>query len=213
MEKLREDGGIKLINIKLKSETPKVQWLTKIVTEVDLRVHLHLFNALIGIQKGGLQGQDIIFAEHSYVTKHLQTNNIFYFEALYGISKLDTAKHYQNVNDEHLFYNQIFVTTMDEDIHERTLTPFYANQALKYIKTYGDLLKPTNDPKVNAVLQRKKQTIHYIRDSSSSHQIIASDTTAQDFKNITQKFLYSALILQKSTDHIYQTKWYEEDLE
>ena len=108
MEKLRENGGIKLINIKLKSETPKVQWLTKIVTECDLRVHLHLFNALIGKQKGGLRGQDIIFAEHSYVTKHLQTNNLFYFEALFAISKLDTAKQYRNINEEHLFYNQIF---------------------------------------------------------------------------------------------------------
>ena len=104
MEKLREDGGIKLINIKLKSETPKIHWLVKLITDKELRLHLHIFNSLIGEQTGGLRGQNIIFAEHSYVTKHLKTNNSFYFEALYGITKLDTAKHYENLNEEHLFF-------------------------------------------------------------------------------------------------------------
>ena len=59
MEKLREDGGLKLINVKLKSQTPKVNWLIRLITDDSLKVHLHLFNALIGVQTGNLKGQDI----------------------------------------------------------------------------------------------------------------------------------------------------------
>ena len=211
MEKLREDGGIKLINIKLKSETPKIHWLVKLITDKELRLHLHIFNSLIGEQTGGLRGQNIIFAEHSYVTKHLKTNNSFYFEALYGITKLDTAKHYENLNEEHLFFNPIFTTTTDEDMHDRTLTPFYGNRALQSVTTYGDLLKESSDPKLTAVLLRRKESIHYIRNSVPQNQIIDSGNTAVNFKDVSQKLIYSALILKKSTDHGYQVKWYEEE--
>ena len=77
MEKLRVDGGLKLINISLKARTPKVHWLIRLVTDETLKVHLHIFNSLIGIQKGHLRGQDIIFAENSYVTRILKTENTF----------------------------------------------------------------------------------------------------------------------------------------
>ena len=80
MEKLRVDGGLKLINISLKSLTPKVHWLIRLITDETLKVHLHLFNSLMGVQKGQLRGQDIIFAENSYVTRTLKTRNSFYKE-------------------------------------------------------------------------------------------------------------------------------------
>ena len=92
MEKLRVDGGLKLINISLKLLTPKVHWLIRLITDETLKVHLHLFNSLIGIQKGQLRGQDIIFAENSYVTRTLNTKNSFYKEALDGITKM-SSKH------------------------------------------------------------------------------------------------------------------------
>ena len=211
MEKLRLDGGIKLINIKLKSVTPKVQWLTKLITDKELKHQLHIFNSLIGTQKGGLRGQDIIFVEHSYITKHLRTDNSFYFEAFHGITKLNIAKHYDNLNDEHLFFNPIFTTTTDEDMHERTLKPFYGNKALQAIRTYGDLLRKTNNPRVDAILSRKKDSIEYIRESVPDSQIRTPDNKVENLKDITQKFIYSALILQKSLDHVYQAKWDEED--
>ena len=82
MEKLRVDGGLKLINISLKSITSKVHWLIRLVTDVTLKVHLYLLNSLTGIQKGNLRGQDLIFAESSYITRTLDTTNSFYKEAL-----------------------------------------------------------------------------------------------------------------------------------
>ena len=76
---------------------------------------------------------------------------------------------------------------------------------------HGDLLQHTHDKKMNAILARKKESIHYIKESAPSNQVIAKDNTTQKFDEITQKFLYSALILEQSRDHIYQGKWDEEE--
>ena len=65
MEKLKIDGGLKLINVALKAQTPKVHWLMRLITDEKLKIQLDLFNSLIGIQKGQLTGQDIIFTENS----------------------------------------------------------------------------------------------------------------------------------------------------
>ena len=120
MEKLRSEGGIKLINTKLKSETPKIHWLINLITDEQLKLHLNIFNSLIGIQKGNLKGEDIIFTEEVYIKKYLQLNNNFYMEAFRGISRLNTWKHISNINNEHLYFNPIFTTTTDDEIHERS---------------------------------------------------------------------------------------------
>ena len=151
MEKLREDGGLKLINIKLKSQTPKVHWLIRLITEDTLKVQLALFNSLIGTQSGQLVGQDIIFAENSFVKRILRTDNEFYKEALDGITKLERGKHYTDIKMENVFYNPLITSTANEEVHEGTITPFRGNRELGWIKTYGgsaqcrrDCSKPTS---------------------------------------------------------------------
>ena len=72
MEKERAYGGIKLINTKLKSMTPKIQWLSSLVTNPELHIHLKVFKLLIGQQKGGLNPVNIIFANRSYMLHCLQ---------------------------------------------------------------------------------------------------------------------------------------------
>ena len=52
MEKEREYGGIKLINTRLKSMTPKVHWLISLMTDEILGYHLRVFRALVGEQRG-----------------------------------------------------------------------------------------------------------------------------------------------------------------
>ena len=115
MEKLRSCGGIKLINIKLKSETPKIDWLFNLISDDNLHIHLNIFNSLIGIQSGHLRGEDIIFADSSY-KKYIRINNPFYMEAFQGIWKLNTWKHVSDIHNEPLFYNPIFTTTIDDEI-------------------------------------------------------------------------------------------------
>ena len=53
MEKEREYGGIKLINTRLKSVTPKMPWLISLITDEGLGYHLRVFRALVGEQRGG----------------------------------------------------------------------------------------------------------------------------------------------------------------
>ena len=216
MEKLRADGGLKLINIKLKSETPKINWLIQLVSDDNLKIHLSIFNSLVGTQKGHLRGQDIIFAENHYAKKILKINNPFYTEALKCISRLNTFKHVSNLNNEHLFYNPVFTTTIDDEIHDKTIRPFQGNRILSEIKTYGDLLAAEHSdhcPKLIAVIHRKKESIQYIRENVESNLIVDANGDEHVFEQITQKFIYSQLILEQSRDHVYQTKWFSENLQ
>ena len=78
----------------------------------------------MGHKKRQLRDQDIISAENSYVTRILKTENYFYKKALHGITKLNVRKHYSNINDENVFYNPIFTTTVDDKVHEYTFKLF-----------------------------------------------------------------------------------------
>ena len=212
MEKLRERGGIKLINTQLKSMTPKVHWLIRLITDDNLKFQRSLFNSIIGIQKGNLTGEDLIFVEPSYIQNHLILSNTFYREAFSGMSKLNTWKHFADIHNEHLFFNRIFTTTVDDEVHEKTLRPFFGNHALTGIHTYGDLLnaeKTPLAPRLLAVIRRKISSITHIRDSSplSSSVRTWSDGTDHPLLAVTQKLIYSELILLKSRDHFSATKW------
>ncbi len=212
MEKEREYGGIKLINTKLKSLTPKIHWLTSLITDPNLHIHLQVFKTLIGEQKGRLQPEDVIFADQSYMSHCLHINNDFYREAFHGISKLNTWKHVPNLDYEHVFYNPIFTTTDEEDIEiqDYTLKPFAGNPILGAIRTFEDLRDAQTSlrqPKLRAAAKRKFDSISYTRRYMKAHEVVGHDSKVQEFKNITQKFIYSQLIHQKSVDHVYQTKW------
>ena len=176
MEKLREKGGIKLINTQLKSETSKVHWLIRLITDDNLRFHRSLFNSLVGLQKGNLTGVDLIFVEPGYIQKHLALSNTFYREAFGGIAKLDTWKHVTDIHDEHLFFNRIFTTALDDGVHENTLRPFQGNQALTSINPYGDLLAAEWTPlvcKLLAAIRRKRESITQIRECPEVNSVRA----------------------------------------
>ena len=115
MEKERAFGGIKLINIKLKSETPKIHWLMRLLSDDGLGLQLRIFNSLVGIQAGGLRGQDVVFSERSDVQGFLKLDSLFYKEAIFGITRMNTWKHIPDINDEHIFYNRVFSTSATGD--------------------------------------------------------------------------------------------------
>ena len=181
------------------------------ITDKNLKAHKSTFNALIGPQKGHLTGQDIIFAEENYIKKQLRLNNAFYMEAFEGIARLNTYKHYSDINDEHLFFNPIFTTTIEDEIHERTLTPFQHNDILGRIKTYGDLLAAETtitQRRLLAAVQRKKSLINYVRENVKCNLIMGlHDRKEYPFNSITPKIIYAELIHAQSTSHIYQEKW------
>ena len=63
-------------------------------------------------------------------------------------------------------------------------------------------------PKLLAVINRKKESITYIRDSPVDNLVrMYFDGKDYPFRSVTQKLIYSELIHQKSRDHFSATKW------
>ena len=111
MWRLKESGGIKLPNVKVKAQISKAKWLIEMASNPNLNAHLLLFQNLIGIQKGNVSGRDLIFLPRSYMQRHLKTDNQFYKEALLAVSELEITKGISDVtkwDKEHLFYNNLF---------------------------------------------------------------------------------------------------------
>ena len=133
----------------------------------------------------------------------------FYVEALEGISKLNTWKHFSDINLEHVFFNPIFTTTIDDEIHDRTITPFLGNNILSKITTYGNLIESVNtviETKLKRAILRKIESIDYIRPNVEAHAIEANGKEYV-FKNVTQKLIYDQLLREQSRLNAYHTKW------
>ena len=138
MCKVKKLGGIKLINMQIKSETSKAKWLIEIETNPILKLHLDIFESLIGTQKGNIAGRDLIFVQNSYIQKHLETESKFYKEALRAVTRLEIKKGIQNVkkwDEEHVFYNPLFYRN---DGKTFALTKYFTK---KRIYTLGQLLE------------------------------------------------------------------------
>ena len=214
MEKLREFGGLKLINIRLKAETPKIKWLMRLITDDELTAHKNIFESLMALEGLYLSGCEAMFAENSFI-RNCTISNLFYGEALSGISKLNTYKHFADINNEHVFFNKIFVTSVDDEVHDKTLTPFRGNRALKHIRTYGDLLQAENtitSPKWRAAVRKKIDSIEHTRDNVQEHMVIGLGGQKElPFRTITQKDIYAELIHSQSKVHPYEGKWFNSD--
>ena len=211
MEKLREFGGLKLINIQLKAETPKIKWLMRLISDENLSAQRGVFDLLMASDNLYLTGCEIIFAETSFI-RRCSISSPFYLEALLALSKLNTYKHFSDINNEHVFYNKIFVTSAadGESIHDLTLTPFRGSRILGYIRTYGDLLRAettVTQSRALAALRRKKASIDFIRDNVDTHLVVGYDGKEYSFESMTQKDIYSELIQFQSRDHPYSGKW------
>ena len=113
MWKTCEYGGIKLVNIKIKSGTSKAKWLVDLATNENFKLNLDIFATLLGTQKGGINGRDIFFLLKSYFQNHLKTESKFYKEALLSLAQLEIKKGIQDIHawdHEHIFFNPIFLT-------------------------------------------------------------------------------------------------------
>ena len=212
MQKLREDGGIKLISIKHKAEVPKINWLIKMVIDNTLELQKIAASTLVGMQKSGLSLLDTIFSDPSYVKKYFNSTSSFYDEAIKAVTKLRIWKKSPTIREERFFYNPIFTSegTDEDDFHEKTIEPFKGNKQLAQIITFGALLDAQTtltEPKLKAAVRRKLESITYIRPDVDDHLIIGHDHKEYKFSLITQKFLYSELVHLDYKDHSYQTKW------
>ena len=96
MWKTKHSGGLKLVNIQLKSETSKAKWLFEMAPKENPFTNLTIFTRLMGTQRGNIKGTDLLFLHKPYFTRSLsfkspinQTNN-FVFTIVSGLSREST---------------------------------------------------------------------------------------------------------------------------
>ena len=152
---------------------------------------------------------ELLFLEHSYIQRHLQTTNAFYKEGLLALSSLDINKGISNVHqwdDEHIFYNKFFLQK-DKD------KTFYLTTHFDELKLYrfGQFL----DEKVNESRKRpfdrkavslfNNVTINANRPKDDS--LTLNNGEVIKFKQVTHKLLYEASISNIPGYHHSQLKW------
>ena len=64
----------------------------EIATNPEFTIHLETFSALVGVQKGGNQGKDLIFMNKAFITRVMKVQDAFYKEALQALSKFPRKK-------------------------------------------------------------------------------------------------------------------------
>ena len=206
LQKLLLDGGVKLINLQLKSEASKVQWLMSLCTTTELSLHKALVERLFGVQKGGLTGIDLFFTTKSYAQLILKTNSSFYKEAVIAMTSLEPKKQIMDRYEEPIFYNRTFLQE-----NERVIAPLEGCIRQGIFK-YGQLILE------QGAMNRGE---HYVRSAIT----ILDKIKHKDFHNrsefqlpvpqgyirfgvVTQKVIYEQL-LKKTVyrDHHSTIKW------
>ena len=92
MWKIKRNGGCKLVNIQIKSETSKAKWLMEIASKTGLKIHLDIFTAITGIQKGNNKGKDLILMLKQHISRVVKIESPFYKEALKSVSTFQRRK-------------------------------------------------------------------------------------------------------------------------
>ena len=209
MWRLKEKRGIKLVNIQIKSEVSKVKWLIDLTINPSLTLSYQIFQNLLGVQKGGISGRDLIFLQPSYMQRNLKTSSNFYKEALSAISKLDLSKGVSNVNQwdsEHLFYNKYFhAKDLDKTF---VMTKYFETRNLV---TFGHFLEEKVKEIRNQPFDTKAVSLYsdivispYATKEHTLHMNECKDVT---FDEITHKILYEAFIEKIPGFHHSQIKW------
>ena len=209
MKKLRLDGGVKLIDIKTKTDTSKVRWLMEIMTNDKLTTHLALMTTLIGTQKGGLQGSDLFFTTKHYTKNILRTQANFYKASIQAITKLQIRKKIEDPNQEKVFYNPTFKNSGNNTIGINLTCE------KNKIYSYGQILtenekRQNNQPHNRHITNIYQQITNKDLENRTDNEIY--DTKSEkyiNFNEATHKFIYQALIRITYKEHHSKRKWEE----
>ena len=209
MQKLRQDGGAKLINIQSKIDASKIRWLMELVTNTELTMHVKVIEKLLGTQKGDLSGTDLFFTTKQYVNRILKIKSTYYKEAIMAISKLNVRKKIENINNEKLFYNPIFKTNTG-----LTLTPNLTcirNKAC----TYGDILREyermqNNEPHNKHIANVYSRIVTIDMQNRTDYFFWhTAKQTYITFKQASHKIVYQEVLTSTYKEHHSKQKWEE----
>ena len=212
MWRLKEHGGLKLVNVQVKSQISKAKWLIDLVSNPELSSHLLLFDRLLGYQKGNISGRHLLFLETSYLQKHLKTNSSVYKEGLLTLSHMDIQKGIANIDswdDEHLFYNKHFTLKQDE---EKTLSVTPHFERLGLFK-FSQFLEEKAKARMNQVSDHRAVTLwDNVRINPHAGQddiLLTHNSTILKFPSIPHHVLYEDFISNIPGFHHSQLKWSE----
>ena len=192
LQKLLADGGIKLTNIKLKSEASKIQWLMSLCINSELSLHKALMERLLGTQRGNILGIELLFQKTPYIRHIMRIPSHFYKEAFLAASTLDVRKKIFDVREEKIFYNKTFV---DEFENTFNLTQFCLDNS---IYTLGPLLDESERRDLGLSYERRlTDLLDKIKDADVEGRddfIIDTSAGFLPFQKVTQKILYEQLL-------------------
>ena len=203
-KKLREHGGLKLIDIDLKSKASKVQYLINLCIRDELSLNKKVFSHLLGTQMYDICGTDLFFLPFSFARqRNLRTNSSFYFEAIKTITLLDLRKRSENIAEEHLYFNRLI------KIGDKHVRPLQTKRPeMTKLQT---LLTEHENRTAGRDFDRYLVQIYdrlIITDTSSlSSHTVSIDNKELPFEQITTKLLYTTLLLNSYKPHHSLQKW------
>ena len=195
------------VNIQVKSETSKAKWLMEIATNPDIKIHLDIFSALIGIQKGNNSGRDLMFMLKPHVTRVMNINSPFYKEALKSIASFERKKGIVDVkawDNENIFYNPLITSKTGKTFTE---TEYFRKNGIFKL---GQLLNEKSKEVRQLPFDKKATALNNVIldiNVKKEDMVILGNVKKVKMSLITQKELYEDAILKMTTDHKYQSKW------
>ena len=209
MQKLKEDGGLKLIDIRTKTDTYKARWLIELMTSPNVATHLQLMTRLIGEQKGGLRGTELFFTTPHYAKSTLKTSIRYYKRAIEVFTTLQIKKKIDDPKNEKLFYNPTF-----KDRNDKVLQISRTCENMR-IYTYGQVLlehekKQGNQPHHRYIASiYEKITSKDLENRNDDHIYNAKLNEFVSLRLATHNFIYQQLIISKYKEHHSKLKWEE----
>ena len=204
LHKLRQDGGLKLIDVKAKSLAPKIKWLTQLLENPDLKINQLLMNCFIITTKGHRFGKNVLYADKKY-KNHIQSiRSPFYKEAILKFLELDTSENNANPKEINIFYNPQFLTS---ELEPLPITQ-YCQRNNKYL--YADFLdeknKQRNGEPFDHSMVRVFDKIEHISLNEEESSLITGREEVK-FSELTEKIIYRELINTHYTSHFSETDW------
>ena len=214
--KLREDGGIKLINIQIKALASKIKWLSEVIADDRYIINKEIIDKLIGKQPHNYYGLDSIFIASNNILKNvIKITSPFYREIVKKIADLYPRRKKTDIEQQNVLFNYVFVNKNDFSIIK---SPYLINLNKTGIKTYGDLRaekqKQTNGISYNKCLVKIFDRIVVDEDEGEVFDSVElyqnGEINRVNMKKVKEKEIYTTLIKKTYKDtHISETTWQE----
>ena len=206
LQKLLKDGGIKLTNIKHKSNASQIHWLMSLCINPELSLHKALVERLLGVQRGNFRGIELFFQRTSYARYIMRVPSIFYKGSILAMSTLEVDKKIIDIRQENIFYNKTF---LDESDNTLNLTQYCLTNQIYTLGYFLDEVDRRNsglpyEKRLTDVFDKIRNSLIDNRTEYTLH----TRNGLISFRKVTQKILYEqCLKCNVYRDHHSEVRW------